>query len=146
MRVVRMDRTLLRATFVLFVLSLLTGLLIPVFRSPRLALSAHLTGLLNVFVLTTLAAVWPRLPVQRRGRFIRPLFLLCAYTMWFGGVLGAGWGTTWFTPMASTSIKGTILQASTWQEMLIGALVIGTVLLYMVLAGVMVWRTRPQPE
>jgi hypothetical protein len=128
------------------VLSLVTGLLIPAFRSPRLALSAHLTGLLNVFVLTTLAAVWPHLLPQRRGRFLRPLFLMSAYTMWFGGVLGAGWGTTWFTPMASKSIAKTVLQAQPWQEILIGAMVLGTVLLYIILAGVMVWRLRPQPQ
>ena len=140
----RFDRTLLRASFVLFGLSLLTGMLIPFFRNPRLALSTHLTGLLNVFVLTALAVVFPKLAGYRRAKLIRALFLICAFTMWFGGVLASAWGTTFVTPRASAGIKGTVLQASMSQEVVITAMTLVTVLLYIVVAAVVVWRLRPR--
>ena len=44
------SRLLVRAGFVLFVLALLTGLVIPLYLNPRMALAAHLTGVLNGLV------------------------------------------------------------------------------------------------
>ena len=40
------DRGLLRNGFVVFLLSLLVGLAIPLFLNPRMALAAHVTGLM----------------------------------------------------------------------------------------------------
>lgn len=133
------DRTLLRASFFLFLTALFTGLLIPVFRIPRLGLSAHLTALMNSFVLITLLVVWPRLAETPRARLIRNLFLFSAFTMSFGGILGAAWGTSWFTPMASAGFR-----APFWQEALIGLLVMTTVLVYIVASSMVVWSLRPR--
>lgn len=138
----RFDRVLLRAAFVLFGLSLVTGLLIPAFKSPRLALAAHLTGLLNVFVLTALAAAVPKFPRHEQPRLLRKVFLFCAFTMWFGGVLGAAWGTTWVTPMASAPLVGTQMEAALWQQFLILAMTLVTVFLYILASAVVVWRLR----
>jgi|ERR1051325_6117286 hypothetical protein len=138
----RFDRGLLRAAFVLFGLSMGTGLLIPLFKSPRLGLAAHLTGLLNVFVLTALAAAVSKFPRHERPHLLRLVFLFCAFTMWFGGVLGASWGTTWVTPMASAPLVNTAAQAALWQQLLILVLTLVTVFLYIIAASVVVWRLR----
>src|SRR5580698_242560 len=45
----------------LFVVGLLTGLAIPRLRSPRIGLSAHLTGVQSGTFLLALGLVWPRL-------------------------------------------------------------------------------------
>lgn len=132
------DRSLLRASFFLFLTALFTGMLIPFFRIPRLGLSAHLTALMNSCVLITLYVVWPRLAAAPRAKLIRRLFLFCAFTMSFGGILGAAWGTGSFTPMASAG-----LHAALWQEVFIGVLINGTVLTYIVATSIVVWSLRP---
>ena len=134
------DRALLRHSFMLFLVALPTGMLIPLFRIPRLAVSAHLTALFNSFVLITLAVAWERLEGRRLAKVIRCLFLFCAYTMTFGGILGAAWGTHCFTPMASAGGP----PAPAWQEAVIGILVMTTVLTYIVAASLVVWSLRPR--
>ena len=96
------------------------------------------SALMNSCVLITLAVVWPRLSVTPRAKVIRGLFLFCAFTMSFGGILGAAWGTSWFTPMASAGFH-----APLWQEAFIGLLVIVTVSTYIVATSIVVWSLRP---
>ena len=55
---------LVRAGFVLFVLALLTGLAVPAFLNPRMAVAAHLTGVLNALVLIALGLTWGFLSVS----------------------------------------------------------------------------------
>lgn len=139
---VHADRMLLRASFFLFLLALLNGMAIPKFLNPRLALSAHLTGLMNSFALTSLAVAWPLLhasPVHRK--WIRWMFLFCAYMIWFTNVLGAAWGTNWLTPMAG---KG--FHAATWQQVIVAGMIMFTVMVYITAAALVVWALRPVEE
>jgi len=71
---VQTDRMLLRASFFLLLLSLFTGMAIPMFRNPRLGLSAHLTGLMNAGVLIAVAVAWPFLAGSRWSKLLRGLF------------------------------------------------------------------------
>jgi len=52
-----MNRTLLRLGFVLVLLALLAGLVVPQFRNPRLGLVAHTVGLLGGLLLVVPGAV-----------------------------------------------------------------------------------------
>ena len=59
-------RGLLRAGFVLVFLALLGGTVIPLFTNPRLAVSAHVTGLLSGLLLAVLGLCWGALALTRR--------------------------------------------------------------------------------
>jgi hydroxylaminobenzene mutase len=127
------------ASFLLFLLALLTGVAIPVFHNPRLALSAHLSGLMNSFVLTSLAVAWPLLAApERRRKWIRAMFLFGAYMIWFSTVLGAAWGTNWLTPMAG---KG--FHAPVWQQIIVAGTILATVPVYLIGACLVIWALRP---
>ena len=52
------DRLLIRAGIVLFTLALLTGLVVPAFLNHRMAVAAHVTGVLNALLLVALGLVW----------------------------------------------------------------------------------------
>src|SRR6476619_4593663 len=70
------DRLLIRAGFVLFTLALLTGLVVPAFLNHRMAVAAHLTGVVNALLLIALGLAWGLLamsPVQ--ARLTRGVFL-----------------------------------------------------------------------
>ena len=134
------ERVLMRASFFLFLLALLNGVAIPVFHNPRLALSAHLSGMMNSFVLTSLALTWPLLyATERRRKWIRAMFLFGAYMIWFSNVLGAAWGTNWLTPMAG---KG--FHAPVWQQIIVAGLIIFTVWVYIIAASLVIWALRPR--
>lgn len=136
------ERVLLRSSFFLFLLALFTGLAIPVFHNPRLALSAHLTGLLNSFVLTSLAVAWPQLhTTPKRAKVVKVMFIASAYTIWFSNVLGAAWGTSWLTPMASKGVHATY-----WQNVFVAAMILATVWSYVIAASMVLWDLRPKHE
>jgi len=131
---------LLRASFFLFLLALLNGLAIPAFHNPRLALSAHLSGLMNSFALTSLAVAWPLLHAsRRRARKIRAMFLFGAYSIWFSNVLGAAWGTNWLTPMA-----GQGFHAAVWQQFIVAGYILIAVTIYIIATGLVVHALRPR--
>ena len=134
------ERVLMRASFFLFFLALLTGVAIPVFHNPRLALSAHLSGLMNSFALTSLAVTWSLLyATERRRKWIRTMFLFSAYMIWFSNVLGAAWGTNWLTPMAG---KG--FHAPVWQQVIVAGLIVITVTIYIIATSLVIWALRPR--
>lgn len=132
------ERVLLRASFFLFLLALLNGLAIPAFHNPRLALSAHLTGLLNSFVLTSLAVAWPHLrTTPKRAKVVKVMFIASAYTIWFSNVLGAAWGTSWLTPMASRGFH-----AEYWQQVVVAGIIVLTVWSYVIATSMVLWDLR----
>jgi hydroxylaminobenzene mutase len=115
------DRRILRAGFVLFLLSLLTGLAIPATANPKMALASHLTGFLGALSLMALAVAWPAL--SRRAlpaKLIRYSFLSATYANWAASALGSVWGTSHFTPLSGAGFV-----AAGWQEALVGFLQVG---------------------
>jgi (hydroxyamino)benzene mutase len=94
-------RGLLRSGFVVFLLSLLVGLAIPFLLNPRMALAAHVTGLMLALLLIALSVVWDALGLSPgRAKLVRGLYLYGAYASLTAGVLGAIWGTRRVTPIA----------------------------------------------
>jgi hydroxylaminobenzene mutase len=132
---------LLRASFFLLLLSLFTGMAIPMFRNPRLGLSAHLTGLMNAGVLIAVAVAWPFLAGSRWSKLLRGLFLFDTYGIWFTNVLGAAWGASRPFPLVSNGIT-----APAWQELVVSAMVNIIVTIYIFTAAVTVWWLRPNAQ
>ncbi|WP_407524436.1 hypothetical protein PDL71_01485 [Lacibacter sp. MH-610] len=57
----RQSKQLIFLGLLLFLLGLITGLIIPFFKNPRMGLSAHLEGVMNGMFLMLLGLVWNKL-------------------------------------------------------------------------------------
>ena len=62
---------------VLFLLGLLTGLFIPLFKNPRMGLSAHLEAALNGMLLVLLGLIWGK--IQLKEKWLTTVFWLTVY-------------------------------------------------------------------
>ena len=105
-------RRLLALGATLFMIGLLTGLVVPILTNPRMGLSGHLEGVMNVTFLLAVGAVWSKLKLTERLE--RATFaLLCYGTVanWLFISLAALWGTSATTPIAGAGFKG-----MPWQE------------------------------
>jgi (hydroxyamino)benzene mutase len=81
---------LLFAGFLLFLLGLITGLIVPVFASPRLAVSGHIEGVLNGIFLIVLGLVWHKLALS--GGALKTTYWLVLYgtfANWFAMLFAA---------------------------------------------------------
>jgi hydroxylaminobenzene mutase len=120
---------LLQAGFVLFTLALLTGLAVPSFLNPRMAVAAHLTGVLNALVLIALGLTWDFLSLSAiQARLTRGAFLYSAYASWGASCLAAAWGTSRLTPLSGAGHS-----AAPWRETVVQGLQVSIVLV--ILAG-----------
>lgn len=76
--------------FLLFLLGLITGLIVPVFASPRLAVSSHIEGVLNGIFLVVLGLVWHKLALPGKAlKIIYWLSLYGTFANWFGILVAA---------------------------------------------------------
>ena len=99
----------------LFVFGLLTGAAVPALVTPRLALSAHLAGVLDGMFLMLLGLVWGELALSPRLAVTAFwLQVYSAYAGWAGLVLAAFFGTSETTPLAGAGHSG-----APWQEGLV---------------------------
>ncbi|MEP0861994.1 MAG: hydrogenase [Ignavibacterium sp.] len=76
--------------FVLFLLGLITGLLIPLFANPRMGLSSHIEGILNGMFLILLGLVWERISLP--DKLLKLNFGAAVYgtfANWFGILFAA---------------------------------------------------------
>ncbi len=102
----------------LFLLGLLTGVAVPLFTNSRMGLSAHLAGVQNGMVLLLFGLLWQRLVLSARAaRAAFQLSLASLYAIWLALLLAAAFGTSATTPIAGAGHAG-----STWQELVVGAL------------------------
>lgn len=115
-----MNRNIIRHGFVLILLSLVGGLLLPAMSIPRLGLSAHTIGLLSGVLLIALGAIWPvfRLSV-RQLRVMYWSWVYSSYANWLGCLVGAFTGAGKMTPLASSGA-----QAGPLAETIVAALLI----------------------
>ncbi len=91
--------------FLLFLFGLITGLIVPAFANPRLAVSSHIEGVLNGIFLIVLGLVWNKLALSERllkttywltlyGTFANWFALLFAAVFNAGKLLGVMAGGT----------------------------------------------------
>ena len=109
------SRSLMLAGYVLFVLALVTGLVIPALPNPRQGLSSHLTGLLNAMFLILLGLAWERLRLGARASAAAfGLALYGTYANWGFNLLASILGTGAMTPLVAGGRVG-----RAWQEGLV---------------------------
>jgi hydroxylaminobenzene mutase len=108
----RQAHRLVLAGMFLFLLSLLIGLVIPLFAVPRLGLSAHLLGILQGIFLIIIGMLWPKLMLSRAiSQFVFWLFIYGCFSAWSANVLAGIWGAgNTMLPIAAGSAHGTSIQ------------------------------------
>jgi (hydroxyamino)benzene mutase len=96
----------------LFMLGLLTGFAIPMFRSPRIGLSAHLAAIESGLGLIAFGLMLPHLAISTgwAGTIGHSLWI-SLYVLWVGLLFAAVYGTGKTLPIA-----GAGLAAKLWQE------------------------------
>jgi (hydroxyamino)benzene mutase len=111
------DRGLMRHGMFLFFIGLVTGLNERRFTNMRMALSAHLEGVMNGMFLTVLGAIWGHIDFPPRvEKAARWLALYGTYGNWLFTTLGAAMGTAAANPTLSLGYHG-----KPWQERVAGA-------------------------
>ena len=132
------DRPLIRAGFVLFTLALLTGLAVPAFLNHRMAVAAHLTGVINALLLIALGLAWGLLAMgPAQTRLTRGAFLCGTYANWGTSCLAAAWGTSRLTPLAGAGYG-----AAAWQESVVQILQVSLSLAILAGAASVVYGLR----
>ena len=135
------DRFLVRAGFLLFTLALLTGFAIPAFLNQKMALAAHLTGVLNALVLMVLGLAWGLFAVSPlQAKLTRGAFLYATYVNWGTSCLAASWGTNRLTPLSGSGYG-----AAPWQESVVQALQVSLAIAIVAGAVSVVYALRSRP-
>src|ERR1700738_2277100 len=119
----------------LFLLGLITGFAEPQFRNLRMALAAHLEGVMNGILLIALGAVWSELRFSARqnvAAFWTALYR--TYANWAATTLAAVFGTAALSPITSAGLHG-----QPWQENVI-TVAFMTVALAIVACAILVLR------
>jgi len=138
MELPKADRSLIRAGFVLFTLALLTGFAIPAFLNPRMALDAHLTGVINALVLMALGLAWGLLAMSpTQARLTRGAFLYGTFVNWGSSCLAAAWGTSRMTPLSGAGFG-----AAAGKELVVQALQVSLALAMLAGAASVVYGLR----
>jgi hydroxylaminobenzene mutase len=115
MRTEETARRLVWHGMLLFLLGLLTGLAEPQFKGLRMALAAHLEGVINGIFLIAIGAVWDKLRFSaRQSAAAYWTALYGTYGNWAATVLAAVFGTAALSPVTSAGQHG-----QPWQEHLI---------------------------
>jgi (hydroxyamino)benzene mutase len=88
-----MQTLLFALGLVLFVLGLVTGLLIPALKNPRMGLASHLQGMTNGPFLIVVGLLWPHLALSSVWQVVTVALLAYGtYANWLATQLAAIWG------------------------------------------------------
>lgn len=102
---------LLQAGFVLFLLGLLTGFIIPIAQLPRMALSSHLEGVMNGLFLIALGLCWKYFVLPSWAETTAVLAAITGtYANWAVTLLSAFTGAAAMMPIAGGGSVGSPLQ------------------------------------
>ena len=141
MEIRKPEPLLVRAGFVLFTLALLTGFAVPAFLNQRMALAAHLTGVLNALILIALGLAWGLLAVSPlQAKLTRGAFLYATYANWGTSCLAAAWGTNRLTPLSGAGYG-----AAPWKETVVQALQVSLAVAILAGAVSVVYALRSKP-
>jgi hydroxylaminobenzene mutase len=131
-------RRLLWHGMFLFLLGLLTGFVEQKFANPRMALAAHLEGVMNGIFLVVLGAVWTEVRLSQRLKATAYWSALYGtYANWAVTTLAAIFGTAALSPITGAGHSG-----QPWQESIvtIGFLSVGIVIV--VCSILVLWGLR----
>jgi (hydroxyamino)benzene mutase len=88
-----MQTLLFALGLVLFVLGLVTGLLIPALKNPRMGLASHLQGMTNGPFLIVVGLLWPHVVLSSVWQVVTVALLAYGtYANWLATQLAAIWG------------------------------------------------------
>jgi len=121
-------RRLLWHGMFLFFLGLLTGFVEHKFSNVRMALAAHLEGVLNGILLLALGAIWTEIKLSARWKAVAFwTALYSTYANWAVTTLAAAFGTGALSPITAPGHN-----AQPWQEALvtIGFMSVGIVIVF----------------
>lgn len=138
----RQARHLLQVGVGLFLFAALIGLAIPRFAVPRVALSAHLIGILQGLFLAVVGLLWTRLDLASRQLLITFwLVIYEAIAAILSNLLAALWGAgNTIIPMAAGAAHG-----SDTQEIIINVGLRSSALALVVSLGLIFWGLRRAP-
>lgn len=141
MEIRKPELVLVRAGFLLLTLALLTGFAIPAFLNQRMALAAHLTGVMNALILMVLGLAWGFLAVSPlQAKLTKGAFIYATYVNWGGSCLAAAWGTSRLTPLSGAGYG-----AALWKESVVQALQVSLAVAILAGAVSVVYALRPKP-
>ncbi len=108
-------RRLLWHGILIFIFGLLAGAAMPLVINPRMAVAAHVGGVLSGMFLVLVGLIWDqiRLPATA-AKVTFWLFLYASHTGWLAQFLAAVFGTSRATPIAGAGFRGSL-----WQENLV---------------------------
>lgn len=122
----------------LFLLGLLTGLLETHFTNMRMALAAHLEGVMNGTFLIAMGAIWGEVTLPSVAKAIAYWAALWGtYVNWLTTTLAAIWGTAVDNPTLSAGQHGL-----PWQEQLAGIGFLSITLAIVAASVLIVWGLR----
>jgi (hydroxyamino)benzene mutase len=129
-----MQTLLFTLGLVLFLIGLLTGLVVPAVKNPRMALSSHLEGVLNGMFLVLLGLLWPHVDLPKAlGITAVALIVYSAYTNWLAALLAAAWGAgRRFAPIAAGDHQASAIKEGFVSFLLVSlslAIVVGVVII-----------------
>jgi hydroxylaminobenzene mutase len=130
-------RALLRNGMFLFLISLIFSFPLPIFVNARMALSAHVIGVLESLFTVLLGLIWADL---RLGAARAPTFwlrLYGAYANWLACILAAVWGSSKLAPLASVGYH-----AAAWQDSAVNVMFASVGIADVVAGAVIVWGLR----
>ena len=129
------SRALLALGASLFLLGLLTGALVPVVRSPRIGLSAHLEGVMNGTFLMIVGAIWHRVHLSSSpSRLCFWLLLFGTFANWLFVLLGAAFGAGRMLPLAGGGVT-----AQPWQEVVVAVGLVCVSIAMVIGCGLLTW-------
>jgi hydroxylaminobenzene mutase len=136
------NRRLMWHGMCLFLIGLLTGFVTQRFTNMRMALAAHLEGVMNGTFLVAVGAVWGEVRLSDRARATAYWAMLYGtYGNWLVTTLAAAFGTAALSPLTGAGHSG-----QPWQELLVtvGFMSVGIAI---VASSVLVlWGLRARPS
>jgi hydroxylaminobenzene mutase len=127
-----MNRLQIQLGFVLILLALLSGVGMPLFRSPRLGLATHVVGITGGLILIALGALAASFALGARAAAVMMgSWTYAAYANWLASLIGAITGASRLTPIAGAGTTGDALAegiVSFLLQSLALAAIVGTVL------------------
>ncbi len=106
---------------ILFLMGLLTGLMVPALKNPRMGVAAHMVGMTNGPFLIVIGLLWPQLALSHTWQVVTIVLLTYgSLANWLAMQLGSLWGAGHkFAPSAAGDHR-----ASTVQERVVDLLLV----------------------
>ena len=128
-----MDKVLLIAGSLLFLLGLLQGGVVDLFVNPRMALSAHLTAVQSGTAMMVVGGIWPAVTLSRRlAAIARWAIAGGMFGLWLALTLSAATGASRSLPMAGAGYSSSPVMETIVETLLVAssaAIVVGWALL-----------------